>query len=242
VNTHVYCERCRETKFVELSDNDIPKSGSGLKKKSLLHGDHILLIDIDGEGTVRNEQVVDILLNPIQTLINDVAQGFLFLNSDYSKSILIDAYTKNMNLSKFFQNIISAIFDQAIGLDFDNRMKVKAETLDHKTVLQSDRLQISVGPYIQEGIETLDNPQRGLIMDIKEAETNKLDIEQTMLKYDWVALLVPHDKAEGYKHAFASMLQAQKKPFFVDVINNSSLKQLFDFVLGVTYDHNFPVD
>jgi hypothetical protein len=50
------------------------------------------------------------------------------------------------------------------------------------------------------------------------------------------------DNMEIKEIAFASMLQAQKKPFFVDVINNSSLKQLFDFVLGVNYDHNFPID
>lgn len=239
VTAQVYCQRCRETKFVPLEKSDIPSEGSGLKRKSLLHGDHILLVDLDTKGVIRSEQVVDILLNPLQTLINDVAQGFLFLNHEAGKPIHIDVYTQNINLSKFFQNIISSIFDQAIGLDPENRIKLKAETYRDKTVLIGKRLHINVGPYVGEGMESLQDPQKGIILDIAEAERNKLDIEVTFEEYDWVAIMVPPEKQEGYTHAFSSMFEVQKKPFFIDTLSNSSLRQLFDFVLAVTYDPNF---
>ncbi|MHA2249746.1 MAG: hypothetical protein ACXAD7_05260 [Candidatus Kariarchaeaceae archaeon] len=239
--SQVYCSKCKETSFIQLDLELIQfefEGTSGLLQKSLIHGDHIVVVEIDRNGTIRSENALDVMFSPIQTLLKDIAHTFLFLETDGDRPVHIDTYTSNMMLSKFFQSIISMIFERSLGKDIANRKDLKAVSKKNKTLLDGKRVQLSVGPFIQEKIDRLDNPLKGIILDIEEAERNKLEIEKTFEKYDWVALLVPSPKKEGYSHAFSSYFSAQNKPFFIDTISNQSIKELFDFIFAIIYGLN----
>lgn len=236
-NVPVYCENCLKTVNIALTKDDLPKQGSsGLSKKALVHGDHILEIEIDANGVVRNEKIVDIIFNPLDSLVSDVAQGFLFLNAEVKsgEKIIIDTYTSNKQLTTFFQKLISNIFSTALNLSLAEGENVTASTTNSKTVLKFDSLDFSVGPYYN--IENTEYCiQRGLILDIEEAEKNTLDIESLIVHYNWLAVITPKAKYEGYVNAIASFLQYTNIPFTINKLSDSGMKKIFDFVLAIAF-------
>ena len=233
IRTSVYCSGCRATKFVEIKHEDIRDDGK-LSKKVLVHKRHVLLLDIDANGIIRGEKVVDVLKNPLLELVDNVTNELCRINEEGIVPVQIDIYTKNLNLHRLMETIISNVFKHAIGLDSFTRVNMTVESKEDRTYLFGDTLEIMVGPYFSESRENWEGVQRGIILDILEAESNHLDIESTLEKYNWVALLIPKDKREGYLHALSSLLQAQGKPYFIESLSNVTMTQLFDFVIAMT--------
>jgi len=229
----VYCERCKTSSWITLDLTKL-KELSGLMKRAIIHNDHVLLAEIDGNGSVRSSTVIEVEFNPMQTLIEDVGQGLHYLNSEAKTPILIDAYTSNRQFKKFIQSIIVEMFKQSTSRRLEDRFKFVAANSEERTTLHTDHLHLSVGPYIKPDFEGIKHPYKGIILDIVEAEKNKLDIEATLGEYDWVALIVQKEKKEGYFHAFSSLFEETGTPFFIETLNNQSLRELFDFIFAIT--------
>ena len=168
---------------------------SGIIQKSLIHYDHVLIVDIDRNGIVRKSIAVPIEFDPMASLIDDVAQAFHYVNSEPGDPVVVDCYTSNTQLVKFIQSIIIKMFEHATTKQVDNHFKFSVSTFEDKTILHSDRLHLSVGPVIKFDFCNL-SKINGLILDIEEAEQNKLDIEKLLRDYTWVAIIVPQRKYE----------------------------------------------
>ncbi len=232
IRTSVYCSGCRATKFIELNGSDIPADGK-IKRKALYHESHVLALDIDANGVVRGETVIEVIRNPLIDLIERVTDELCRINEEGIIPVQIDIYTSNHNLHRLMETIISKVFTHAIGLESETRVNMKVESKEDRTYLSGDTLEIMVGPFLSTTADE-EEVQRGIILDIYEAESNHLDIESTLAEYSWVALLIPRDKREGYLNAFSSLLQAQGKPYFIESLSNETMNQLFDFVIAMT--------
>ncbi len=232
IRTSVYCSGCRATKFIELKESDIPNDGK-IKRKALYHENHVLTMDIDSNGVIRGETVIDVIRNPLMELVESVTDELCRINEEGIVPVQIDIYTSNHNLHRLMETIISNVFRHAIGLESETRVNMKVESKEDRTYLYGDTLEIMVGPYLSTTPDE-DEVQRGIILDIREAESNHLDIEKTLSDYSWVALLIPRDKREGYQNAFSSLLQAQGKPYFIESLSNETMYELFDFVVAMT--------
>ncbi|MHA2250529.1 MAG: hypothetical protein ACXAD7_09205 [Candidatus Kariarchaeaceae archaeon] len=233
----VYCERCNVTSWFEIS-NDMSLLSSGLAKRSLIHNDHVLVCEIDSNGSVRNTQIIPIKFNPMDILIEDVAQGFHYINVETSQRVVIDCYTSNNLFRQFIQKVIITMFEQATSNRIEDKYRFSVTTHFSKTILHSDQLTISVGPYLKkEAKDEEDCTYRGIILDFEEAEKNQLDVETTLDNYDWAAVMVPKDKKEGYFHALSSYFLMMETPYYIDSLSNQSIKELFDFVIAILIEY-----
>ncbi|MFV2014720.1 MAG: hypothetical protein ACC656_04790 [Candidatus Heimdallarchaeota archaeon] len=233
--SQIYCDACGTSYWLEFSTDEVPNQ-SGILRKSLVHHDHVLIIDIDNHGTVRGTQTYPIEHNPMNTLTEDIAQAFHYVNGEDGNPVVIDCYTNNPQFVKFMQNIIMKMFEQATTNRVEDKFKFKVTTYDNRTTLHSDRLHISVGPYTKPDFNKLKNPIKGIILDIVVAEENQLDIEATLDDYSWAAVIVPKQKKEGYAHALSSYFKEAETPFYIESLNNEALKELFDFVFAITLE------
>ena len=238
MNVQLHCDRCVETVWYEInlptSNTNalgIPVAGSGLVKKSLNHGDHVVIADIDHNGAVRTVQIVDFHFSPMETLIGDIAQGFYFHMNQSPQPLYIDVYSTNPQLVNFFQKIISQVFETAIR-SHKGLGQIIASTDRGNTRLYSEGLQISVGPTILEDALP-NNSIKGIVLDITEVEKNKPEIESTLDMYDWCVVLLENENYEGYEAAFSSYFWTKRKPYFIDTLSNQTLIQLFDFMFSV---------
>lgn len=232
--TQIYCEQCRGSYWLEFANN---KSSNGIFQKSLIHNDHVLVVDVDHNGVVRKSVSIPIEHDPMASLIDDVSQAFHFVNGEPGKPLLIDCYTSNPQFVNFIQSIIMKMFEQATTNRVEDKFKFSVSTFENRTSLHSDRLHLSVSPYIKDNSDEIKDPTKGIILDILEAEDNKLDIEKTLEEYEWAAVIVPKTKKEGYFHALSSYFNEKETPFFIESLNNDSLKELFDFIFAVTIDN-----
>lgn len=228
-DVQVYCDVCNESFFYQFLLNPLPES-AGLVKKSILHGDHVLICTIDYNGAVRDHEILDLHFTPMETLVADIAQGMLYLNSELTNPAHIDVYTSDIKLIKFFKAVISKMFEQAVWKGSENR-RIVASTISSDTRLYADGIQISVGPTFLEDI-AIKNSIKGVILDIQEAEKNKIELEMILDKYDFCAVIVPRFKQEGYVSAFTSFFKVKQKPFFIDSLSNKSLIELFEFIFA----------
>ena len=89
------------------------------------------------------------------------------------------------------------MFEQATTNRIEDKFKFSVSTFDGRTSLHSDRIHLSVSPYIKDNSDDIKDPIKGIILDIEEAELNKLDIEKTLEHYTWAAVIVPKAKKEG---------------------------------------------
>jgi len=90
-----YCPKCKRTSWIEVSmdelDLDVNNrsesrvpipltrevSDSGLFKRSLSHGDHILLLEIDKNGTVRKEHVVSLVSSVVENIVTQTVERII---------------------------------------------------------------------------------------------------------------------------------------------------------------------
>ncbi|MHA2090689.1 MAG: hypothetical protein ACW98K_07500 [Candidatus Kariarchaeaceae archaeon] len=230
-DVQVYCDICNESFFYQFLLNPLPGS-AGLVKKSILHGDHVLICNIDYNGAVRDYEVLDLHFTPMETLVADIAQGMLYLNSELTNPVHIDVYTSDIKLIKFFKAVISKMFEQAVWKGSESR-RIVASTISNDTRLYADGIQISVGPSLLEDL-AVKNSIKGVVLDIQEVEKNKIELEMTLDQYDFCAVIIPRFKLEGYTSAFTSFFQAKEKPFFIDSLSNKSLIELFEFIFAQT--------
>jgi hypothetical protein len=199
-------------------------------KKSILHGDHVLNCNIDYNGAVRDYEILDLHFTPMETLVADIAQGMLYLNSELTNPVHIDVYTSDIKLIKFFKAIISKMFEEAVWKGSESR-RIVASTINNDTRLYADGIQISVGPTFLEDI-AVKNSIKGVVLDIQEVEKNKIELEITLDQYDFCAVIVQRFKQEGYSSAFTSFFQVKQKPFFIDSLSNKTLIELFEFIFA----------
>ncbi|MHA2171519.1 MAG: hypothetical protein ACXAB7_16650 [Candidatus Kariarchaeaceae archaeon] len=228
-DVQVYCDICNESFFYQFLLKPLPGS-AGLVKKSILHGDHVLICNIDYNGAVRDYEILDLYFTPMETLVADIAQGMLYLNSELTNSVHIDVYTSDIKLIKFFKAVISKMFEQAVWKGSESR-RIVASTVNNDTRLYADGIQISVGPTLLEDV-AVKNSIKGVILDIQEVEKNKLELELTLDQYDFCAVIVQRFKQEAYTSAFTSFFQVKEKPFFIDSLSNKTLIELFEFIFA----------
>ncbi len=231
--SQVYCEDCGGSYWLEFAD---ASTSNGIFQKSLIHNDHVLIVDIDHNGVIRKSQSIPIEHDPMASLIDDVAQAFHYVNGEEGNPIVIDCYTSNPQFVKFIQSIIMKMFEQATTNRIEDKFKFSVGTFEGRTSLHSDRLHLSVSPYIKDNSNDIKDPTKGIILDILEAEQNKLDIEKTLEEYAWAVVMVPKPKKEGYFHALSSYFKEKETPFFIESLNNQSLRELFDFIFAITLE------
>ncbi|MHA2250991.1 MAG: hypothetical protein ACXAD7_11550 [Candidatus Kariarchaeaceae archaeon] len=232
---HAYCSQCNMSIFFPIDVtilNESARSTSGIYRTSLIHTDHILICDIDTNGAVRGFEVVDICPNPAKMLIDHIATTFYSLNREEGRQIKIDFYTANDQLRKFLQTIISSMLDLA-NMDDTDKNRIIISSYMTSTMISADRIHISIGPQIQDGTELLEDPQKGIVIDIEEAEKRKLNLEDTIINYDWIAFLVPKNSQDQYHHAISSICTELSKPFFIGSLNTQSLEELFNYIFAV---------
>ncbi|RMG34198.1 MAG: hypothetical protein D6732_10695, partial [Methanobacteriota archaeon] len=105
IQIQAYCSQCKKTSWVEVSPEELnghiekeskkvflppvpgarDEGASGLLKRSLSHGDHVLLIEIDRNGTVRRESVVNLISSVIENIVAQAVE----------RTITVDENLKN---------------------------------------------------------------------------------------------------------------------------------------------------
>ena len=231
----VFCDYCNEVYYYQFflmkpdGEFDIP-GVSGLVKKTISHGDHVLVCDIDYNGAVRGSQTLELHYTPMETLTTDIAHSLLYLNNETARPLHIDVYTSDIKLVKFFKSLISKIFEQAVWKSTSSK-RIVTSTIGNNTSLYADGVQISVGPSILDDI-SLKNPLKGLVLDIIEVERTRIEIEATLDLYDWCAVIVPRVKQEGYTNAFTTFFEAKNIPYFINTLSNRTLIELFEFIFA----------
>ncbi|MCE7734078.1 MAG: hypothetical protein GPJ54_04310 [Candidatus Heimdallarchaeota archaeon] len=237
MKVQLHCDRCADTAWYEIylptsnqSNLDVPSVGSGLVKKSLNHGDHVVIADIDYNGAVRTVQIVDIHFTRIETLIEDIAQGFYFYMNQSHRPLYIDVFTTNPQLVNFFQKLISQLFVTAIH-SYKGSDQIVASTLQGTTRLYSEKIQMSVGTSLLEDT-LLKDSLKGVILDISDVKKDPAEIITTLDLFDWCVVLLEKESYEGYEAAFSSIFKAKGKPYFIDVLNNQTMINMFEFVFA----------
>ena len=103
VNKHIVCPTCGGREFLYIDLNDIqtdPKVNTGTVVRSFSHHDHLLLLDIDTNGDVRNitqidkKQEVEInheKYNQIREFIREHPQS-LIISQNYHIDLLIQSF------------------------------------------------------------------------------------------------------------------------------------------------------
>ena len=216
---------------------NIKLSTSGVMRKSLIHYDHVLIVDIDNDGVVRKSFTVPLEHDPMISLIDDVAQGFHYINGEPGKPIVIDCYTSNQQLVKFIQNIMTKTFEHATTNRIDDKFKFTISTFGHRTILYSTRINFAVSPYAEPDFGDLEDSVKGIILDTDEIEKKELDVEEILRPYSWVVIILPLAKKEGYFNIFSPYLIENKIPFFLDSLSNQTLKNMFDFIFATTLEN-----
>ncbi|MHA2030028.1 MAG: hypothetical protein ACW99Q_11595, partial [Candidatus Kariarchaeaceae archaeon] len=210
----------------------IPKTGSGLFKRTLVHDDHVLNCEIDREGSVRSARSQMILENPTITLSKSVARRFHELNIDKGQPIQLDIYTTNPELVKFFTEVISEIINQLSDLHKENKGYFDIYITNQLTIVKTHRYDISLGINIRLKEENLPS-LKGLILDMGDVEKNKVDLEIIVKNQDFVGILTHKDTKDPYFHAISSLCLSYAIPFYIDSLSTSSLRGLFDFVYAI---------
>ncbi|MCY3413177.1 MAG: hypothetical protein INQ03_16175 [Candidatus Heimdallarchaeota archaeon] len=238
VVSQVFCAACNQTLTVRIDMvdflNNNPEVKNGLIKKSLVHSDHVLLCDIDGHGNVRGMQIVEILKNPIERLAQDIGMAFYFVNTKAKRPLHLDIYTSNRLLKKFTNLIITEMFNISNGEHKIAGSRMIISTYKNSTTLSADRLTLSLGPFILQGTELLDNPHKGLFIESNEFAKSGKSLEDLLILYDWVVFLnigtaVSEDKV---KH----ICESYNIEYFYGKLDNQNITEAFDFISQMAMD------
>ncbi len=85
-------------------------SGSGLYRRSLSHGDHILLLEIDNNGTVRKEHVVSLISSMVENIVVQTVERILLTDkiTDLVNQKML--YISNSrSFRNFFKSVLSIL-------------------------------------------------------------------------------------------------------------------------------------
>lgn len=230
--SQVYCDACRKSYWLEFSSK-VQLSSSGVMRKSLIHHDHVLIIDIDNQGVPRKTYTVPLEYDPMESLIDDVAQGFHYINGEPGKPIIIDFYSSNQQFNSFIKRIFTKIFEHATTNRVDDKFEFNLSTVGKRTAVYSTRLNLSIGPYVRPEFSTVRGSIKGIILHTDEIESKEIDIEEKLAPYDWAAVIVPETKREGYYNILSQYFKDNKMPFFIESLSNQMLKDLFDFIFPI---------
>ncbi|MDH5402535.1 MAG: hypothetical protein OEZ01_11590 [Candidatus Heimdallarchaeota archaeon] len=236
-NIQVYCPECKQSYWFSFDLNNITEQ-SGVAKRSLIHGLHTLVCDIDKNGSVRTAIAIPINFNEMEVLIEKVAQNFNDINREKGTTIQIDAYTSNIQFRKFIQRIISKMFEQATNRSMEENYRLVATSFKDKTTLHADRLHISVGPFINQNVSgILEHANKGIILDINDATENQLDIFQTISSYQWVVIIKGSTSSdEELLQRIINSLLEKSIPYYTGILSNKTLQEMFNFISAITMD------
>ncbi len=147
VDIQIYCPRCNKQEIINHVEKDkpndivnefsipVPNFANGLSSYSVVHSDHTLILDIDANGDVRGENIIDrideniekyvaIMSSRISELIQnskDTQYSIFIITEDHNLVTLMLGMFQNLilNLPTGFQGNLSFSREQVI-FEFEN--------------------------------------------------------------------------------------------------------------------------
>ena len=230
----IYCERCKKSYWFELYPEDFSKVQNGLLQKVFLHTDHILSCEVDYEGSVRSNNIIDFEFNFLRNLQEDSAQTFYYLNQQMLDPAVIDILDSHTPFSQFMKQMILRIQEQAIQLtnNPDFMMSVKIDRTSMKLISNQILLRL-IGRDNFSSIGMTGYGQRGGVFDFSNYELESVPWSLLENNYEWFAILLPNrtpnDTIESVRNSVADL----GVPFFVEKLSNASLEQMFNFIFKI---------
>jgi hypothetical protein len=171
----VYCEKCKKTSWIEIEINNNSMENfkkSGLEIKSISHGDHILVIEIDSNYTIRKETVIHVISSVIENIVTQTVEKLLYYSKESSnkKSILLYA-SDSTAFREFFRSVVSIL---SINLIDDD---VFSTIINPKLFeIQINKLKLAL--CYPDKLSTYSNQKNlvSIVIDLDKYDYKKLDL------------------------------------------------------------------
>ncbi len=237
-----YCPECRKTYWIEFSYDlyqnkkeengmriglpSVPqineKADSGLIKRSLSHGDHILMIEIDKLGSVRKANVVYLISSIVERIIASAVEKTFSVNLNfplrYTNILLI---SNSPAFRKFFKSYLSVI-----SLNTRDDKNLRAEICKLTIDIFYDRIRVT------------QTSEDGYSIFLKEKNLSSLVIDtESIANLDLILKNLPKEKRERINLILAynskKIKNEDPKTVLSQVFENGILKVSFlDYSTG----------
>ena len=162
----VFCSKCNKYDIIEREAVDkqensddlfipIPGAKNGLTTYSIAHNDHTLVVDIDADGNVRGEQIIDRIGQELESILTAIAQRILF--RVYQKNNLETTFifiTRNIML----EQILLGTFQHMI-FNRESQSQIGLSINHNSAIMEYDNINVYVGQYADKIYSLInDNP------------------------------------------------------------------------------------
>ncbi len=201
------------------------KGASGVLKRSLSHGDHVLLIEIDRNGSVRKETVVNLISSVIENIVAQAVEKTIesdkLLHKEQKKIMFISrAYA----FHEFFKSVLSILM-----LNLDNGKQTITKVTKDKVEIEYNNLILLQVPYEEAVKEFKDNNLSSIVLDVNSYEYDTAFTEIPTSRLEKINIILAYNSKKG-----------QEKPIelFKDLLSRGiSQLSLFDYSSGKGLSH-----
>ena len=138
MKTQTYCIECQKTSWLEIKPEEFRSlfqnqlfspsinnnCDAGLITRSISHGDHILLLEIDKNGTIRKENVVKLISTMIENIVAHTVEKVInFSEINEERTIL---YISNTHAFMFFFKSVLSIL--MLNINDSDYLKIEIQS------------------------------------------------------------------------------------------------------------------
>ena len=134
------------------------RPGSGLYRRSLSHGDHILLLEIDNNGTVRKEHVVSLISSMVENIVVQTVERILLTNK---VSNLVNWKMLYVSHSRSFRNFFKSVLS-ILMLNIEDKTSFRSRVEDDLIEITYNRVKVREGSIER----VLENEKGGMIASL----------------------------------------------------------------------------
>ncbi len=240
IQIQAYCSQCKKTSWVEVSPEELnghieretkkvflpPVPGgreegtSGLLKRSLSHGDHVLLIEIDRNGTVRRESVVNLISSVIENIVAQAVERTITVDESLKnckKKIMF--ISKAYAFHEFFKSVLSILM-----LNLDQGEETRSFITKDRVELVYNNLTLIQVPYEESLHHFKDKSLQSIVVDVDTYSNDTIFTEIPTSRLSNINIILAYNSKKG-----------QERPIelFKDLLSRGISKlSLFDYSSG----------
>jgi hypothetical protein len=190
----IYCSKCNKYEIIESIEEEnngenkesaflsipVPQS-SGLQTYSVVHTDHILIVDVDANGDVRKETIINRVGQKLEKVLAALAENILHNVSSYPEENVTFVFLTN---SKNMEKVMLGVFQQLLFNITDDLTGILS-VAHHKMVFEFGNMTIFVGNY-NKTIDNLISENNVIIHHLTSSNFRKLsnDMKKTIKMSD----------------------------------------------------------
>ncbi len=215
IQIQAYCSQCKKTSWVEVGLDELeghvetkqtqvylpPVPGSrengssGILKRSLSHGDHVLLLEIDKNGTVRKESVVNLISSVIENIVAQAVEKTLSIDQTLNgnpKTILFisQAYA----FHEFFKSVLSILL-----LNLNGNHQTQTTIMKDRVVLKFNNITLVQVPYMQSFEFFKDKQLKSIVLDVDSFDGNIVFSEIPTPRLEKLNIILAFNSRKGHE-------------------------------------------